>query len=94
MHRLAAGRQADHNRGLAVREHATQGAGTQTAVAGKADAVAHSLSKFRHQRIGTKGEKGSYIHYDVQGSLPSSGQILCALSQSSHSSILGQLQIS
>lgn len=71
-HRLVAGRQADHNQGLAVREHATRGAGTQTAVAGKADAVVHR------------------IHYDVQGSLPSSGQILCALSQSSHSSTLSQ----
>jgi hypothetical protein len=55
-HRLAAGRQADHNQRLAVREHATQGAGT---VVGRADAVVHSLSKFQHQRIETKGEKGS-----------------------------------
>jgi hypothetical protein len=92
-HRLAAGRLVDHNQGLAVREHATQGAGTQTAVVGKADAVVHRLSKFQHQQIETKGEKGHYIHYDVQGSLPSSGQILCALSQSSHSSTPGQLQI-
>lgn len=57
-HRLAAGRQADHNQGLAVREHATQGAGTQTAVVGKADAVVHRLSKLQHQQIETKGEKG------------------------------------
>ena len=31
--------------------------------------------------------------YDVQSSHPSSGQLLCALSQSSHSSALGQLHI-
>jgi hypothetical protein len=46
-HRLAPGRQADHNQGLAVREHATQGAGTQTAVVEKRDAVVHRLSKSR-----------------------------------------------
>jgi hypothetical protein len=46
-HRLAAGQQADHNQGLAVREHATRGAGTQTAVVGKADAVVRRLSKLQ-----------------------------------------------
>jgi hypothetical protein len=58
-HRLAAGRQADHNQGLAVREHATQGAGTQTAVVEKPGAVARRLSKYQHQRIERKGKKGS-----------------------------------
>ena len=53
------GRQADHNQGLAAREHATQGAGTRTAVVGKADAVVHRLSKFQHQRIETRREKES-----------------------------------
>ena len=54
-----AGREADHNQGLAVQEHATRGAGTQTAVVGKVGVVVHKLSKFQHQQIETKGEKGS-----------------------------------
>jgi hypothetical protein len=59
-HRLAAaGRQADHNQELAVRVRAAPAAGTQTAVVGKLDAVGHRLSKFQHQRIETKGEKGA-----------------------------------
>ena len=57
--RLAAGREADHSQVLAVREYATRGAGTQTAVVGKTDAVVHRLSKFQYQRIETKEEKGS-----------------------------------
>lgn len=55
----AAGRQADHNQGLAVREHATRGAGTKTAVVERLGAAARRLSKYQHQRIEKNGKNGS-----------------------------------
>ena len=78
--RLATGRQADHNQGVAVREHATQGVGTQIAVVGTSDVVVHRLVKSSNiSGLRRRERKDHYIHYDVRGSLPSSGQILCVL---------------
>jgi hypothetical protein len=47
MHRSAAGRLVDHNRVVAVREHATRRVGTQTALVGKAGAVVHKLPMYQ-----------------------------------------------
>ena len=56
-HKAEAGQRADHNQVVAVREHATQRPGTQTAVVRRADAVVHRLSSSNISRLRQKGEK-------------------------------------